>query len=216
MKAIYISLGIFLVAIGPEVFAQSQNMASEPIAKSSSMYWDHNQRTFYLFRDKCPQKDLAQRYGYRAEFHDKKFQTVVSVINACYFLESNNDAFFIPVDGGKEIRIPYAYFEYLHKSNIAPTVAKSTHHSSANNCYQSLESQQSLSPIRNKVPLAGGKPSLEMLANDSKPNKSEKKAIGEWEAGLSQCNELAKDWGNSNLNPQANQLLQNNFTALRS
>ena len=86
----------------------------------------------------------------------------------------------------------------------------------ANNCYLMLESQQLLVPIRNKVPLAGGKPSLEMLANDAKPTKAEKKAIGDWEQGLSQCNEQAKNWGNANMNPQANQILQNNFSALRS
>ena len=216
MKVIYIALVIFLLTTKQEVFAQSPIFTSEPIAKTTSMYWGSHHRAFFLFQDKCPQKDLAQRYGYRAEFHDKKFQTPLSVVNACYFRDSNTDVFFMSLDGGKEIRMPYGYFESLEKTNVTSTVAAPVNQSLANNCYQSLEGQQSLLAIKNKVPLSGGRPTLDMLANDTKPTKIERKAIADWEAALSQCNEHAKNWSNANLNPQVSQLLQNNFNALRS
>ena len=186
--------------------------SSQPIAKTFKPYPINNGYNFYLYGDGCNQPNLSQNYPYRAESRNPSNGN--SLVNTGCYATDETHVFFMSKNGNTVIdaaTIPLTAFEKIPNQQ-----ANGVMNQFANACYSSLESEPTLASIKNKIPLSGGRPSLEMLSNDAKPSKNEKKAIADWELGLSKCNEQIKNGRTANLSIQENQLLQNSFLSLRS
>ena len=69
-------------------------------------------------------------------------------------------------------------------------------------CFNALENVSELQPLKGKVALGNiNSQTIEILANDNKPNKSEKSALLKWDELRKPCVKQSMEWSNSNFAP---------------